>query len=734
MLICLYLYTLQYSLIYIHIQVLKVLRSKGFQPHLNAPLLQKIIAWHHFDQFLLRYPDFRENLIGPPEEKDLWNGIPGESSGVVLDAYFRQWVKKVLERGVDGSIFLEMLEDRGLSVVALHSLFAQQIINKELGNGASTFLDFHVACEEGYIEVVRVFCVSGVDVEEAVVGRRTKESFRPLTMAAMEGHIGVVRVLLEFKANVRQLDNRGRSALHSAASKGNTAICELLLDHKAELFAPDFHGNNPIHLSVIGNHMLTLNVLAKQGLENYRAVSADAILVQSGGSFSKLVDEIYYQLQDQLLLQSETRRFEKAWLDQAAVLLLAAMDPEIRPLLAVPGCNPQIFSDVLSRFDPRPETGVFKNVKSKRAGQYSSKLFVPTIDTSRDLCILLKECFRQAVLDSVNNMQRTCFHIACDLNQIASHEEIIASLVNVFGVNVRLLDRHGNKGIDLLVVNKPQGHGLIPSASALREEVLIEDREVILVKVSQDKKDMEKISDAQRRSDLLEDCCKRSQAMNSKMWEACRAASMPWVAAGSISKNSKIGDWKRYIDPDTLNIFYHRNLKIDELDSSACPLNYQRRVPEDIKTLSERILAFRYQRRILSKHLRFLGIGRWQMLKCIVTGIEYYYDEAKDELRFSIPTDATWAVLIKTGVKEKVLGYNEEWFRYKDRDDNIFYHNKVTNENRWNKPLEAVEITIAETHCTAFQNKSEINQLWYTCTQCNNAWDEHPHEEGKKGT
>jgi ankyrin repeat protein len=525
------------------LQVLTVLKSKGFQPHLNTPLLHKIIAWHHFDQFLLKNPEFHENLTGPPEEKDRWDGVSGEGSEIVLDAYFRQWVKKVLERGLDGSIFLEMLEDRGLPVVSSHSHFAQQILNKELCNVASSFLDFHVACEEGFIEVVRVFCESGVDIEEAAVGRRTKESFRPLAMAAMEDHIGVVRVLLEYKAEVRQLDNRGRSALHSAASKGHTAVCELLLEHKAELFAPDFHGNNPIHLSVIGNHILTLNFLAQQGLEFYRAVSADAVLVQVGGSFSKLVDEIYYQLQDQLLYQSETRRFEKAWLDQAAVLFLAAMDPDVRPLLAVPGCNPQIFSDVLSRFDPRPETGVFKNVKSKRAGKYSTKLFVPTIDTSRDLCVLLKECFRQAVLDSVNNMKRTCFHLACDLNQITSHEEIIASLVNVFGVNVRLLDRHGKRGIDLLVVNKPPGHGLIPSASALREEVLIEDREKFLMKVSQDMKDIENLSDAQRKFDLLEDCCNKSQAMNSKMWEACRAASMPWVAAGSTSKDSKIGTY-----------------------------------------------------------------------------------------------------------------------------------------------------------------------------------------------
>jgi hypothetical protein len=39
-----------------------------------------------------------------------------------------------------------------------------------------------------------------------------------------------------------------------------------------------------------------------------------------------------------------------------------------------------------------------------------------------------------------------------------------------------------------------------------------------------------------------------------------------------------IGDWKPYIDPDTLNVFYHRNLKIDEFDTSGPPPNYQRSI------------------------------------------------------------------------------------------------------------------------------------------------------------
>ena len=93
-------------------------------------------------------------------------------------------------------------------------------------------------------------------------------------------------------------------------------------------------------------------------------------------------------------------------------------------------------------------------------------------------------------------------------------------------------------------------------------------------------------------------------------------------------------------------------------------------------------------------------------MKCTRTNIDFYYDVKSDILTFKTPTEATWNALLKTGVKQKALGYREEWVTYTDRDDNLFYYSKCTRTCQWDKPLEAVEISIKETYCTAYMVRS----------------------------
>ena len=96
-------------------------------------------------------------------------------------------------------------------------------------------------------------------------------------------------------------------------------------------------------------------------------------------------------------------------------------------------------------------------------------------------------------------------------------------------------------------------------------------------------------------------------------------------------------------------------------------------------------------------------ICRWQMMKCTRTKIDFYYDVKLDILTFKAPIEANWNALLKTGVKQKTLGYREEWVTYTDRDDNLFYYSKCTRTCQWEKPLEAVEISVRETYCTAYE-------------------------------
>ena len=50
--------------------------------------------------------------------------------------------------------------------------------------------------------------------------------------AAMEGHIGIVRVLIEAGADVSIKDNKEKTALSWAESKGHNGIIKLLKDYE----------------------------------------------------------------------------------------------------------------------------------------------------------------------------------------------------------------------------------------------------------------------------------------------------------------------------------------------------------------------------------------------------------------------------------------------------------------------------------------------------------------------
>ena len=79
-------------------------------------------------------------------------------------------------QGLDGEIIWRMLEDRGLRLSTLYPLFGQQLRNGRVNlrvsrpqvgageniKGGSHFLDFWMACEEGYVDAVKAYLESGV--------------------------------------------------------------------------------------------------------------------------------------------------------------------------------------------------------------------------------------------------------------------------------------------------------------------------------------------------------------------------------------------------------------------------------------------------------------------------------------------------------------------------------------------------------------------------------------------
>lgn len=93
------------------------------------------------------------------------------------------------------------------------------------------------AVEAGDTEFVSRMLADGVDAVHVFehTGARVLHMSTPLMVAALAGHAGVVRVLLEAGAHTEDGDMCGLTALMHAVQQPNTEVVRLLLEHGADL-------------------------------------------------------------------------------------------------------------------------------------------------------------------------------------------------------------------------------------------------------------------------------------------------------------------------------------------------------------------------------------------------------------------------------------------------------------------------------------------------------------------
>ena len=92
-----------------------------------------------------------------------------------------------------------------------------------------------------HIDVVRLLLEFRAEVD-----RRGRYGKTPLMAAASEGHDEVVRVLLDAGADVNASEENGKGALYYASDEGHTSTAQLLLDRGADVSARN--GKDPFRL------------------------------------------------------------------------------------------------------------------------------------------------------------------------------------------------------------------------------------------------------------------------------------------------------------------------------------------------------------------------------------------------------------------------------------------------------------------------------------------------------
>lgn len=121
----------------------------------------------------------------------------------------------------------------------------------------------HIAAKQGDLDVVKVLMEARPELSMTVDAANTTA----LHTAAAQGHVEVVNYLLESVSNLANIAKRnGKTALHSAARNGHVEVVKALLSKEPGMaIRTDKKGQTALHMAVKGQNMEVVEELVKTG-------------------------------------------------------------------------------------------------------------------------------------------------------------------------------------------------------------------------------------------------------------------------------------------------------------------------------------------------------------------------------------------------------------------------------------------------------------------------------------
>ena len=118
---------------------------------------------------------------------------------------------------------------------------------------------YYIAAQEGHVEIVRLLLEKGAAIEAAADDGAT-----PLSIAAFNGNTELVQLLLQQGAMVGGQDNNGVTPLARGAQQGHVEAVLLLIKQGAVVDSKDNNGVTPLARAVQHGHIAMIRLLLEK--------------------------------------------------------------------------------------------------------------------------------------------------------------------------------------------------------------------------------------------------------------------------------------------------------------------------------------------------------------------------------------------------------------------------------------------------------------------------------------
>ena len=162
--------------------------------------------------------------------------------------------------------------------------------NPDARDERNNFMGIHLAARNGHLVIVRLLLEAGADKDAAA-----QNGITALHVAALHGYVDIVRLLLEAGTDKDEADQEGWTALHMAVENADLAVVRLLLEAGTDTEAAMQDGTTALHMAAENGDLDVVRLLLEAGADKDAATQngATALHLASKSGHSDIVDLLW---------------------------------------------------------------------------------------------------------------------------------------------------------------------------------------------------------------------------------------------------------------------------------------------------------------------------------------------------------------------------------------------------------------------------------------------------------